>query len=198
MEQKRTIRIVIGIVLILVFGCTYLWFSHSEEASVVLTEEFKDKGEKQEKAREELSSHIYIHICGEVKKPGVYVFENIPRVVDVVKKAGGFTSKAKQDCINMAQQVEDGQQLIIEKKGQSSGQSNKKPNRNKGTDSNKIDINTASKEELMTLSGIGESKATQIISYRESNGHFSKIEDIMNISGIKDGVFNKIKDYITV
>ena len=61
-----------------------------------------------------------------------------------------------------------------------------------------MNINTATKEELMTIGGIGESKATQIISYRETNGPFQKIEDIMNISGIKEGIFSKIKDYITV
>ena len=66
------------------------------------------------------------------------------------------------------------------------------------SDSGKVNINTASKEELMTLSGIGESKAAQILTYRETIGRFAKIEDIKNISGIKDGVFSKIKDYITV
>ena len=69
---------------------------------------------------------------------------------------------------------------------------------NEGTESGKVNINMATKEELMTLSGIGESKADSIIQYREQQGKFQNIEDIMNISGIKDGLFQKIKDYITV
>lgn len=71
-------------------------------------------------------------------------------------------------------------------------------NDNKGTTSSKININTASADELMTLPGIGPSTAEKIISYREQNGEFKKIEDIMNVSGIGEGKFNKMKDYITV
>ena len=161
MDKKKIVKIVIGVVLFLAFGCVYLRYNNSEEPSVVVTEGFTDEVTKEQDKTEEHSQSIYVHICGEVRKPGVYTFEGEPRVVDVVKKAGGFTKKAKQDCINMAQQVQDGQQLVIAAKTKTSNKKKGEKNTSEGIDSNKVDINIASKDELMTLSGIGESKATQ-------------------------------------
>lgn len=206
MDKKKTIQVVIGVITFLILGCVYLLKNTSPASQSVGTEMFSDtastknhRKEPQETAKtvSSASTDIYVHICGEVKKPGVYTFDREPRVIDVVKKAGGLTAKARQDCVNMAEVVTDGTQLVIAAKGERSKAGEKKQKTDE-SDSNKININLASKEDLMTLSGIGESKATQILSYRESNGKFSKIEDIMNISGIKEGVFNKIKDYITV
>ena len=147
------------------------------------------------------SAQIYVHIIGAVKKPGVYAFDERPRVVDVVAEAGGFTKDAGKAGINQAELVEDGSQVVIESKrdkrekadGEQPGA--KKEN---GSDDARLDLNTATKEELMGLTGIGESKALSIISYRETNGKFKKIEEIMNITGIKNGVFDKIKDKIKV
>ena len=147
------------------------------------------------------SAQIYVHIIGAVKKPGVYAFDERPRVVDVVAEAGGFTKDAVKSGINQAELVEDGSQVVIESKrdkrekadGEQPGA--KKEN---GSDDARLDLNTATKEELMGLTGIGESKALSIISYRETNGKFKKIEEIMNITGIKNGVFDKIKDKIKV
>lgn len=207
MDKKKTIQMVMGVIAFLILGCVYLVRNTSPESQTVVTEEFsgatpandREKG-LQETGKAEPSSaapRIYIHICGEVKRPGVYTFAKEPRVVDVIEKAGGFTKRARQDCVNMAEAVADGTQLVIASKERTGGAGNEQKEQDKG-DSNKININSASKEELMTLSGIGESKATQILSYRESNGRFLQIEDIMKISGIKEGVFSKIKDYITV
>lgn len=168
-----------------------------------------DAPENPEVAAADLNSrHVYIHICGEVKKPGVYTFPAEPRLVEVVEKAGGFTKKADQASVNQAERVSDGSQITIAAKqmgkAAGGGQGDFSGNGSSGGASagdgqpGKVNINTATKEELMTLNGIGEAKAVQIVSYRESNGAFKKIEEIMNISGIKDGVFSKIKDYITV
>ena len=103
--------------------------------------------------------------------------------------------------MNLAEKVADGTQLVVAEKGveKKTNEEQSSHEKSSGSDvSDKVNINTASAEELMTLSGIGESKAAQIVSYRESNGAFQKIEDIMKISGIKEGVFSKIKDCITV
>ena len=98
---------------------------------------------------------------------------------------------------NQAEVVEDGTQLTI-----ASSKDNKKKEKSqkKGTDANsgKVNLNQATKEELMTLTGIGEAKAVAIIAYREANGRFQKIEDLMNITGIKEGVFDKIQSQICV
>ena len=111
----------------------------------------------------------YVYVCGEVVHPGVYEVAEGARVCDVLELAGGLKDTAAKEALNQAE-PEDG----------------------------RINLNTASKEQLMTLSGIGESKAETIISYREKNGAFQTIEDLMNIPGIKNGVFEKIKDNIRV
>lgn len=144
---------------------------------------------------------IYVHIVGAVKKPGVYAFDEKPRVVDVVTEAGGFTKDAVSSEVNQAEIVEDGSQVVIgskrDKKEKADGEKPEAEGENRSEDA-RLDLNTATKEELMGLTGIGESKAMSIISYRETNGAFKKIEEIMNITGIKTGVFDKIKDRIKV
>ena len=116
-------------------------------------------------------------------------------MIEVVEKAGGFTKDAVTAEINQAELVEDGTQLAIasqkdfkEKDGQQAEQ----------TETGKVNLNTAAKEQLMTLTGIGEAKAIAIIAYREEKGKFQKPEDLMNIPGIKEGVFDKIKSQICV
>lgn len=198
MEKKNTIKIAVCVTAFLILGILYLNFNQRKESQGVVTEQFSERETVKVTTsatsipdKEQLE--IYVHVCGEVNNPGVYRFAKEPRVIDVVKQAGGFTKKADKAGVNLAEIVTDGTQLIIEAKTKKI-----KHKTEEDVNSNRLNINTASKEELMTLSGIGESKATQILSYRESNGKFHAIEDIMKISGIKEGVFNKIKDYITV
>lgn len=144
-----------------------------------------------------LESSIYVYVCGEVKHPGVYKFSKDERVVAAIKAAGGLTDKASAESINQAEKMKDGQQLTIPSKKQVT-----KKERSDATavqsSSGKININTASVQELMTLTGIGEAKASDIISYREEHGPFSETSDIMKIQGIKEGIYNKIKDKITI
>lgn len=146
-------------------------------------------------AEKDPSTAVYIHVLGQVKKPGVYRFDKEPRGVEVVERAGGFTKNADKTSVNLALAVSDGTQFVIEDKRKAK----KKAGTSKAEEEDtKVDLNTATQEELQTIPSIGPSKATQIISYRESNGPFKTIEDIMKISGIKEGVFNKIKDSIKV
>lgn len=148
---------------------------------------------------------IYVHICGEVKKPDVYAVKPNARVIDLIKLAGGFTKKADKDYLNQASLVTDGEKLYIPSKEEVNRMNITKEtmtsNNKDGLSSVNIpivNINTASMEELMTLTGIGEAKAKSIIAYREENGTFRSIEELKNIEGIKDGVFQKIRDLITV
>ncbi|MBT9778985.1 hypothetical protein GPL15_21135 [Clostridium sp. MCC353] len=135
----------------------------------------------------------YVHICGEVNSPGVYEVAEGSRIFEVVELAGGYTDAAASDYLNMAEIVTDGMKLIVPVKGEeavlpSFGESYDK----------KVNLNTATKEELMTLKGIGEARAADIISYREKHGEFRNVEEIMKIPGIKDAAFQKIKDDIVV
>ena len=159
---------------------------------------------------------IYIHICGAVKSPDVYEVESGTRLVDVIKLAGGLTKEAAGDYVNQAAKVEDGQKVYIPTKDEvkdletnvlisdinqldaNSTSKSEEPGSADSAASSKVNINTASAEELMTLPGIGESKAESIMTYRQEHGGFKTIEEIKNINGIKDSVYNKISDRITV
>lgn len=150
----------------------------------------------------------YVYVCGAVKAPGVYgVFEGM-RVFEAVEAAGGFTEAADTMWLNQAEQVSDGQRLYVYTQEETmqlqSAQESSEPvffqetQRDTEASGTKVNLNTAGREALMTLPGIGEVKADLIISYREENGAFSSIEEIQNIPGIKNAVFLKIKDQITV
>lgn len=198
MEKSQYKYVLFALVIAI---CGVLWFLGKQENGSRKEETDVFAGQIVEEADEERAEQkVYIHIVGAVKKPGVYIFDEKPRVIEVVEKAGGFKKGAVKSEINQAEIVEDGAQIVIrsskDKKSDSHGEQTQE--NGKEGDSGLIDINHATKEELMTLTGIGESKAMSIITYRETNGKFKKIEDIMNITGIKSGVYEKIKDQIRV
>lgn len=149
---------------------------------------------------------IYVHVCGAVKKPAVYSLPDGSRVCDVIAKAGGLTEGAADDYVNQARFLSDGERVYIPKMDELSdlsvsqyaaGQSPNQSGVHMGEPVNPtVNINTAGISELTGLPGIGESRAKSIIEYREKHGTFSKIEDIMKISGIKGAAYEKIKDRI--
>ena len=149
-------------------------------------------------------SGVYVYICGEVIKPGVYELSGDSRIYEAVDAAGGFTENAARECVNLASKVSDGMQITIYNREEAvslpadSASVGENAGKSGTSGSGLVNLNTATKEELMTLKGIGESKAEDIIRYREKSGGFKKIEDIMKISGIKENGFQKIKDSITV
>ena len=135
---------------------------------------------------------IYVYVCGQVYCPGVFALPEGSRVIDAIECAGGMTGEAASTYLNQAELLEDGQKVYVPTQEETEAE---KPT---SISDGRININTARKEELMTLSGVGESKAEAIIRYREEQGRFEQIQDIMNIEGIKEGVFDKIKDKISV
>lgn len=138
---------------------------------------------------------LLVHVCGAVSCPGVYELSEGDRVLDAVKAAGGFSEDAAQDALNLAQEVEDGSRIRIPTESEAeSGSQAFWPSEDDG----KINLNTAGTSELTSLSGIGESRAEDILSYRQEHGPFQSIEEIKNVPGIKDTIFEKIKDDITV
>ena len=172
----------------------------------------------EENPAEEGETQIYIHVCGAVVNPGVYAFTEGSRACEAVEAAGGLREDAAETAVNLARILTDGQQLWIPTKEEveAAGLSGTNPAgaaermRPAGQEwasgtgaaaeaaSGKVNLNTASKETLMTLTGIGEARAEAIIAYRRDAGPFLVIEDIMKVSGIKEAAFQKIKDDITV
>jgi competence protein ComEA len=166
---------------------------------------------------EEEDDLCYVDVKGAVVNPGVYAIESNKRVEDAIKLAGGIREDGDTSLINLAKAVWDEMVIVVYTKDEvvqnnqtntintsandaytSSNDSSAVSSSNSDQSSSIININTASIDELKTLSGIGESKAQAIIDYREENGNFSSIEDIMNVSGIGQSIYEKIKKYITV
>jgi len=137
---------------------------------------------------------IYVHICGEVNNPGVYELPEGSRIFEAVEAAGGFTEDAAQASLNLAQVIPDEAQIVILTREEAEEKAKLEREQAAGI----VNINTASKNQLMTLTGIGESRAEDILRYREESGGFRTIEEIMNVPGIKESAYLKIKDSITV
>ena len=177
-----------------------------------------DRTELSDASSEETKT-LVVHICGAVSAPGVYELPAGSRIIDAVEAGGGFLPEADEACCNLAEEIVDGCQIYIMTKSEScaDGQTEKKAgiqtspdsdmqttdrnvrsNSATALDNGLVNLNTADVAALMTLPGIGESRAKAIISYREQHGAFAQIEDIMKISGIKQAAFSKIKDKITV
>lgn len=147
---------------------------------------------------------ICVFVCGAVQSPGVYELETGARVYEAILHAGGFREDADTQWLNQAEPVLDGQKLYVFTKEETAklvwhgdsaagtGQTDR------SLTDGKINLNTADRDALMTLPGIGESKADAILQYREDHGGFSSLEEIQEIPGIKSAVFSKIKDQITI
>ena len=184
-----------------------------EEASDALA----DNTEKTENIETNDSQSFVVYVSGYVNNPGVYELKEGSRIIDAIDSAGGYSKEAYDNYLNLASLISDGQMIYVPseeevesgsiERGVASGADGSgvggvtggNGGGNGGNSSGSgalVNINQASKEELMTLPGIGESKADKIIAYREANGRFNSPEGIMEISGIKDGLYNKIKDKI--
>ena len=191
-------RVWLGIVLAILClsGCRdasapYLLKEEAEQA----TEETAALIEKETELKEEYC----IYVCGAVNRPGVYKLPAGSRIYEAVLLAGGTQEDACEAAVNQAEELSDGQMVFVPtieeaetpeaETGASLGASGP---------AGKVNLNTADFTELLTLPGIGESKASAILAYREEKGRFSSVEEIMDITGIKEGVYSKIKDHITV
>lgn len=178
-----------------------------------------DNGSEAVSDKEMQQAMIYVDVCGAVANPGVFQLAAGSRVFQAIEAAGGYLPEAALTCVNRAGALTDGQQLYIltqeemerqgldpaEMSGASDGQMNGSAGTGQNTgmtaqvqQDNRININTADKAQLTMLTGIGATRAQAIIAYREENGPFAAIEDIMNVQGIKEGTFAKIKDEIVV
>ena len=183
----------------------------TEESTVSDENKNNDKKEKIEDEKENISNkEITVYVSGEVNKSGVVTLKEGDRLAVAVEKLGGTTKKADLNNINLAIRVKDEEHYIIPKIGEAQQEDLKDvnntkdienaeiKNENTAKDSSKININTATLEELDKLPGVGEATANKIISHREENGQFKTIEDIKNVNGIGDKKFEKMKELICV
>jgi len=172
MDKKKRIIILI----IIVIGLLLIYYFNKEKG-------IKTYPVQTSTGNESIYNEIIVEIKGAVLKPGLYIVNQGARINDLVLLAGGFTNYANTDNLNMATKLTDGMLIFIEKKFND-------------TYDGKLSINTATIEELMQLPGIGESRASSIVEYRNKVGRFNTLEEIVNVNGISKNIFEQIKEYI--
>ena len=178
-------------------------FDKSDKISLVDEENITDVDNNIESIKEESidDSIKKVYISGEINKPGVYQIKDGDRLEDLIEEAGGLTDKASDKTLNLAQRLEDQMKIYIPNIDEENSLENIDPNQaaniSASSKSDLININTASKEELMSLPNIGDKRADAIIEYRSAN-KFEKIEDIKNVTGIGDKFYEALKDLITI
>ena len=215
-RKQIIIGIFIFIILSSIITFTIINLNNKKDNS---TETILVKKKTKKKEKIEVNEEYQVDIKGQINSPGIYKVNSNLRVMDVIMKAGGLTENADTSVINLSKKVQDEMVIIVysreevekfketkEIEKQVNDKCNQKDENSlvnnaciesSSNTSSKISINTATLEELMTLPGIGESKAKDIINYRESNGPFNTIEDITKVTGIGDSIFAKIKENIT-
>ncbi|MDD5827693.1 MAG: helix-hairpin-helix domain-containing protein [Lachnospira sp.] len=188
---KKHIYIIIAALLFLTAGVIYVAdtsLKTEEDGSNIMNTISESKEESTQTANKE---KVVVYVCGNVNFPGIIECDIDSRLYEVINMAGGFSEGADIDALNLADTVKDKDKIYVPLKGEASVSDTWD---NKGL----ININKADKEKLTSLPGIGQSRAEDIVKYRTENGTFSAIEDIMNVPGIKESAFNKIKDLISV
>ncbi|HZH61393.1 MAG TPA: helix-hairpin-helix domain-containing protein [Metabacillus sp.] len=199
--------IIIIFISVLTIGCIcYYFMQESETSELVKPEETASIDleqtipleEKENEESEEKNSSIVIDVKGAVQHPGVYEVAKDARVFEAIQEAGGISDKADELAVNLASPLQDGMVVYIPFKGENKENPFISKNVVEDTAQQKVNINLATSEELQTLSGIGPSKAEAIIAYREELGSFTKIEDLLEVTGIGEKSLEKIREEITI
>lgn len=197
LSKREKIALAILIVIVGSISIFKVLRPKTEEPLTVETEEDVEDLDLETKIEEEQTS-IVVHIAGQVKEPGILELDSSSRIVDAVELAGGLEAEADLRNINLARKLKDEEKIYIPKVGEvepvDKGEISQE---GKGAKTDLIDLNTSSKEELMSLPGVGEKTAEKILEHRKEN-LFKSIEDIKNVSGIGDKKYEAIKDMITV
>lgn len=182
-EDMRRIKI-----LFFIMAVTFCLVACKEKENTTFSLKEADIQEEEEDVK--VQESIFVYVCGAVLEQGVYELPFGSRVYEAILMAGGFREDAATTVVNQAELLEDGVKLYIPTIAEAVAE--------QAEEDGRVNLNSATKEELMTLPGVGESRAESIIQYREENGSFQAIEEIMQVSGIKEGLYEKIKELITV
>ena len=184
--------------LVLIIGGLFYFNQNKTEdySGVSFSNISNETNNKVEKAENRHDEKIFVDVKGAVKHPGVFETTKDKRVKDLIEEAGGLLDDADTSTLNLSQRVKDQMVIYVLKHGEKPKQISDGGSSSSNTDV--ININTANKEQLMKISGVGKTKAEAIISYREKNGDFKKKEDITKVRGIGKATFEKIKDKIEV
>ena len=192
------IAIIVVVVLGLSANCAMGYFQNDNNELENIDKIEMSNDEMDEIVVEEDNQPIIVDISGAVLTPMVVELPQGSRINDAIKAAGGLKEKADISNVNRAAPLEDGQKIYIPLKGKKQNNTNNDGYISDNFGQEKVNINTASSEELRTLNGVGPATAEKIIRYREDKGSYKKIEDLKNVDGIGEKTFDKLKDYIVV
>ena len=184
---------------IVVIGIGLYYFNHSkieDYNDISFSNHKSDRIDTEEKNEDKHDEKIFVDVKGAVRRPGVFETTKDKRVKDLIEEAGGLLDDADTSTLNLSQKVKDQMVIYVLKHGEKPKQISDGGSSSSNADV--ININTANKEQLMKISGVGKTKAEAIISYRDKNGDFKKKEDITKVRGIGKATFEKIKDKIEV
>lgn len=194
--------LIIFIFLFIIICISIYFFTKDDQIETVFQNEFYISPNSTE--NQNTTAEIIVHIDGEVVKPGIVCLPTEARITDAISAAGGLTELADTSKINLAYSLQDGQKVYIPSindiQAETYIQNDAGDNVivQDSSSSSLININSATQSELDSLPGIGPSTASKIIDYRNKNGDFKNIEDLMNVSGIGEAKFNNIRDYICI
>lgn len=198
-KHKATIlKVVVGSLFIVALGVNAASGHEGESKNQNLEQIEKTEFSQEEVTENEYLDTIIIDISGAVATPMVVELPSDARINDAIKAAGGLTEDADISSVNRAEVLEDGQKIFIPKKGSDDVPLGEKEYMSENFVPKKVNLNTASCDELRTLNGVGPATAEKIINYREKEGRFKTIEDIKNVDGIGEKTFEKLKDDIVV
>lgn len=206
MDDKRKDKIIMGLIIVVVALFANNYVKNNEDdllgSEISLLDTSSDALSPADKDNNVEINEMKVYISGEIGKEGVYEFEDGDRLDDLIKKAGGLTENANAKDLNLAMKLEDEMKIYIPSIYEISSVDTADTipiisSDSKDSSKDKININKASKEELMTLPNIGDKRADSILEYRESNT-FETIEDIKNVNGIGEKFYQSLKDLITV
>ena len=186
---------VVGGILLILVGVGGLFSKREESVEGTTVVETTMLVEKTEVSTTQ-ETVIFVDIKGEVKKPGGYQMKAGDRVKDALDAAGGLTEEADSQKVNLAKRLEDQMVIVVPKVGEEAEEIPAGETRNEATKEGKVNINTATVEELKTLKGVGEKKAEAIIEYRKKNGSFQTKEDLMKVRGIGKKLFESFQERI--
>ncbi len=141
---------------------------------------------------------MYVHVSGAVRAPGLYVLRGSARVVDAIAAAGGFADGADSSGVNLARPVSDGEQLHVAAQGESPPTGAGTTGSGAGTPDGRVNLNTADAAQLDTLPRIGAAMAERIIQWRDANGRFTSVEDLLAVPGIGDKMLESLRDLVTI
>lgn len=200
---KNNKMLLIAAAVVMIFAASAAFFIFNEKRDTISIEEADLEIEAEESkasnaARKEGDEKVFVDVSGCVKKPGVYEVSAASRIFQVIELAGGVTPDADTSYINQAEPVSDGLKINVPDKNNTDISAGTTSSASQENSTGKININTADATKLQEIPGIGPVTAEKIISYRESNGYFSSVDQIKNVSGIGDKTYEKIKDIINV